>query len=70
MRRFASLVLLILLAGCGATATDAAGPAAFDPGSVRIGGSHRHRTQVMRDVTAIIEGMEGARLSRLRRAGP
>lgn len=70
MRRFAPLFLLCLLAGCGATATDAAGPAAFDPGSVRVGGSYQHRTQVMRDVTAIIEGMEGARVSRLRRAGP
>ena len=70
MCRFALLVLLVPIAGCGATATDAAGPAAFDPGSIRIGGSSHHRTQVMRDVTAIIEGMEGARVSRLRRAGP
>ena len=68
MRRLAPLLLLACLAGCGAT--DSAGLLEAAPGAARIGGSYQHRTQVLRDVSAIIEGMEGARLSRLRRAGP
>ena len=67
MRRLAPLILLACLAGCGAT--DSTGLPALDAGGSRIGGSYQHRTQVLRDVTAIMEGMEGARLSRLRRAG-
>lgn len=68
LRRLTPLILLACLAGCGAT--DPTGLPALDARGSRIGGSYQHRAQVLRDVTAIIEGMEGARVSRLRRAGP
>lgn len=67
MRRLIFLILLAAFAGCGAT--DPSGPSMLDPGPVRISGSYQHRAQVLRDVAAMVEGMEGARLSRMRRAG-
>ena len=68
--RFAGLLALFaVLSGCadtGSAGLVATGPGLAVPG--KPGAAQRHR-QVLLDVAAMAEGMEGARLSRARRAG-
>ena len=67
--RFAALMAVFtVLSGCADTG--GAGPAAA-PGLTVPGkpSAAQRRQQVLLDVAAMAEGMEGARLSRARRAG-
>ena len=68
MRSAAVLTLFAILSGCAAA--NGAGPPAT-PGLAAFGkpGEAERRRQVMLDVAAMAEGMEGASLSRARRAG-
>ena len=67
--RFAALLTLcVILSGCAETNA----PERFGTSGLAVPGkpsAAERRHQVMLDVAAIAEGMEGARLSRARRAG-
>lgn len=66
--RFAALLTLcVTLSGCAGNAPERFGTAGLSAPSKPS--TAQRRQQVMLDVAAIVEGMEGARLSRARRAG-
>ena len=68
MRFAALLTLCVILPGCAGTNA----PERFGTAGLAVPGkpsAAERRNQVMLDVAAIAEGMEGARLSRARRAG-
>lgn len=69
MRFAVLLAVFTVLSGCAETG--GAGPVAAGPGLSVPGkpSAAQRRHQVLLDVAAMAEGMEGARLSRARRAG-